>query len=41
MYGKKYFGINRSTFIIDAKGKIIHSWSNVKVKDHVNEILIY
>jgi thioredoxin-dependent peroxiredoxin len=41
MYGKKYFGINRSTFIIDANGKIIHSWTKVKVKDHVNEVILF
>ena len=39
MYGKKYFGINRSTFILDKKGKILHSWSKVKVKDHVDEVI--
>ena len=39
MYGKKYFGINRSTFILDLKGKILHSWSKVKVKDHVEEVI--
>lgn len=41
MYGKKYFGINRSTFIIDSTGKIIHSWSNVKVKDHVDKVISF
>jgi thioredoxin-dependent peroxiredoxin len=41
MYGKKYFGINRSTFIIDAKGQIVHSWSKVKVKNHVEEVISY
>ena len=39
MYGKKYFGINRSTFILDKKGKILQSWSKVKVKDHVEEVI--
>ena len=32
MYGKKYFGIDRSTFMIDSKGKIFNKWSKVKVK---------
>ena len=41
MYGKKYFGINRSTFILDKKGKILHSWSKVKVKDHVEEVILF
>ena len=41
MYGKKYFGINRSTFIFDKKGKILHSWSKVKVKDHVEEVISF
>ena len=39
MYGKKYFGISRSTFILDKKGKILHSWFKVKVKDHVEEVI--
>ena len=39
MYGKKYFGINRSTFILDKKGNILHSWSKVKVKEHVEEVI--
>ena len=41
MYGKKYFGINRSTFILDENGKLLHSWSNVKVKGHVDEVIDY
>ena len=41
MYGKKYFGINRSTFILEANGKILHSWSKVKVKDHIKEVISY
>ena len=39
MYGKKYMGINRSTFIIDENGTIVKSWNNVKVPGHVDEIL--
>ena len=41
MYGKKYFGIERSTFMIDSKGKLFNQWKKVKVKDHVKEVLEY
>lgn len=41
MYGKKYFGINRSTFILDKNGKILYSWSKVKIKNHVDEVLAF
>ena len=36
--GREYMGINRTTFLIDKKGKIIKIWENVKVKDHVKEV---
>lgn len=39
MYGRKYQGIIRSTFLINAKGEIEKEWKNVKVKGHVDEIL--
>ena len=39
MYGKKYMGIIRSTYIIDADGEIVKSWTKVKVKGHVDEVL--
>ena len=39
MYGKKYMGIERSTFVIDKKGKLIKEWRKVKVKGHVDEVL--
>ena len=39
MYGKKYFRIERSTFIIDSSGKIFKQWNKVKVSDHVKEVL--
>ena len=39
MYGKKYFGINRSTFLIDTHGKIRRIWDKVSVKGHVEEVL--
>ena len=38
MYGRKYFGIDRSTFIIDKNGKILNSWNKVKVNGHVEEV---
>lgn len=39
MYGKKYMGIERSTFLIDADGKIAHIWRKVSVTDHVTDII--
>lgn len=39
MYGKTYMGIERSTFLIDAKGAIAHEWRKVKVTGHVAEVL--
>ena len=36
---REYMGINRTTFLIDKKGKIIKIWENVKVKDHAKEVL--
>ena len=32
-------GVERSTFIIDESGKILHAWRNVKVKGHVEEVI--
>ncbi len=40
MFGKKYLGIDRSTFLIDKLGKISHIWRSVSVNGHVEEILI-
>ncbi len=39
MYGKKYMGIDRSTFVIDGKGKIARVWRKVKVPGHVDAVL--
>ena len=39
MYGKKYMGIERSTFLIDSKGKLIQEWRKVKVKGHAEDVL--
>jgi peroxiredoxin Q/BCP len=36
--GKEYMGIVRSTFLINPEGQIAKIWSNVKVKDHANEV---
>tara|TARA_Y100001936_G_scaffold61929_1_gene60940 strand:- start:78 stop:548 length:471 start_codon:yes stop_codon:yes gene_type:complete len=41
MYGKKYMGIERSTFVIDKKGKLIKEWRKVKVKGHAEEVLSF
>jgi peroxiredoxin Q/BCP len=37
--GREFMGIIRSTFLINPFGKIIKIWSNVKVKDHAQEVL--
>jgi peroxiredoxin Q/BCP len=39
MYGRKYMGIERSTFLIDAKGVIRRIWRKVKVPGHSEEVL--
>lgn len=39
MYGKKVRGIERSTFIIDAAGKMVKEWRGVKVPGHVDDVL--
>jgi len=39
LYGKKYLGIERSTFLIDAEGKIRKSWRAVKVPGHAEAVL--
>ena len=41
MYGKKYMGIQRSTFLIDENCKIIKTWPKVKVPNHAKEVLDY
>jgi peroxiredoxin Q/BCP len=40
MYGKKVRGIERSTFLIDENGVLRNEWRKVKVKDHVEEVLV-
>jgi peroxiredoxin Q/BCP len=39
MYGKKYMGIERSTFLFDAAGKLVRAWRKVKVPGHAAEVL--
>jgi peroxiredoxin Q/BCP len=41
MYGKQVRGIERSTFIIDSKGKLYKEWRGVKVPGHAEEVLAY
>ena len=41
MYGKKYFGISRTTLLIDKQRKIINIWTKVKPKGHAKEILSF
>ena len=39
MYGRKYMGIERATFLIDGKGRIARIWRKVKVPNHAAEVL--
>ena len=39
MYGKKYMGIERATYLIGPDGKILDIWRKVRVKDHVEKVL--
>ena len=39
MYGRKYMGIERATFLIDAKGVVREVWHKVKVPGHVDEVM--
>ena len=39
MYGKQVRGIERSTFLIDARGKLVQAWRGLKVPGHVQEVL--
>ena len=38
-YGKKYMGVERSTFIINPEGVVVEAWRKVRVKDHVATVL--
>jgi thioredoxin-dependent peroxiredoxin len=39
MYGRKYMGMERSTFLIDGDGKVVKAWRKVKVPGHALEVL--
>ena len=39
MYGRKYMGIERSTFLINDQGVLVEEWRKVKVKDHAQAVL--
>lgn len=39
MFGKKYMGVERSTFLIGRSGRIVRSWRNVSVTGHADEVL--
>ena len=40
MYGREYMGVDRSTFLINKSGKVLKEWRSVKVKGHVDEVLL-
>jgi len=40
MYGKKYMGIERATFLIDEKGRLAYVWRKVKPEGHAEEVLL-
>jgi len=39
MFGKKYFGIQRATFLINPAGKIVYVWGKVKITHHTSDVL--
>jgi peroxiredoxin Q/BCP len=39
MYGRKYMGVERSTFLIDEQGVLLREWRKVKVSGHADEVL--
>ena len=39
MYGRKYMGVERATFLIDKAGKVARSWRNVRVPGHADDVL--
>jgi peroxiredoxin Q/BCP len=41
MYGKQVRGVERSTFVIDAAGKLVKEWRGVKVPNHAEEVLAF
>lgn len=41
MYGKTHLGIERSTFVLDAEGRLVKEWRKVKVNGHAEEVLSF
>jgi thioredoxin-dependent peroxiredoxin len=39
LYGRKYLGVDRSTFLFDTSGRLAREWRGVKVKGHAQEVL--
>ena len=39
MYGRKYMGVVRTTYLLDASGKVARGWDKVKVPGHVEDVL--
>jgi peroxiredoxin Q/BCP len=39
MYGRKYMGVERTTYLIGRDGRIVNVWHKVKVKGHAEEVL--
>jgi peroxiredoxin Q/BCP len=39
MFGRKFMGVERATFLIDAKGRIARVWHKVRIKNHVDQVL--
>ena len=39
MYGRTYMGMERTTYLVDADGRIVQAWRKVKVKGHAEEVL--
>ena len=39
MYGRKYMGVERATFLVDSKGRLARIWRKVKVRGHAEEVL--
>lgn len=39
MYGRTYMGMERTTYLVDAEGRIVRVWRKVKVKDHAAQVL--
>ncbi|MGA8590325.1 MAG: redoxin domain-containing protein, partial [Pseudolabrys sp.] len=40
MYGRKFMGVIRKTFLIDAAGRIVRAWPKVRVPGHAEEVLL-